>query len=55
MDINDLKYPIGKFESRISTDPGARPILLIQLEKAPEELRAAVRGLTVASSGYKNE
>jgi len=46
MDINGLKYPIGKFESRISTDPGKRPILIIQLERAPGELRAAVTGLT---------
>jgi hypothetical protein len=46
MDINDLRYPIGKFESRISTNPGYRPILLRQLEEAPRELRAAVAGLT---------
>jgi hypothetical protein len=46
MDIDDLKYPIGKFELRISINPGDRQILLSQLEKAPGELRAAVTGLT---------
>ena len=42
----DLRYPIGKFDFSARVAPEDRAALIDQIEAAPANLRAAVRGLT---------
>jgi hypothetical protein len=44
--MQDLKYPIGRFESGPPPDVHARLSLLSELGEAPDRLRAAVAGLS---------
>jgi uncharacterized damage-inducible protein DinB len=42
----DLRYPIGKYESKESLTPAERDIAISQIEATPEGLRNAVAGLS---------
>ena len=44
--MNDLRYPIGKFTLRDHLSEDERRALIDQIEQAPAQLRAAVRGLS---------
>ena len=44
-DENDPRYPIGRFLSPASTDPGLRASQIETLRRLPEHLRAAVSSL----------
>ena len=44
--MNDIRYPIGKFDGRSDLRDDERPALIKQIAEAPANLRAAVRGLT---------
>ena len=46
MTADDLRYPIGPFSYRKAATPEERRQRIAQIERAPAELRAAVRGLT---------
>ena len=46
METNNPRYPIGKFKLDVSPSADERINLIADIEKAPEALRAAVRGLT---------
>ena len=43
--MDDLRYPIGKFDINAKFTPDQRPGFIKQLEEAPAILRAAVKGL----------
>ena len=47
-DLDDLRFPIGKFNPPASSMPGVRAAHIDTLRKLPERLRAAVSGLTDA-------
>ena len=49
-DVQQLRYPIGKYErpARLPLDDHARAALIQDLERAPANLRAAIKGLTDA-------
>jgi hypothetical protein len=47
-DLDDLRYPIGRFSAPASTMPGMRAANIETLRKLPERLRAAVEGLNDA-------
>lgn len=44
--MNDIRYPIGKFEMRMSLDDAERQELIRQIADAPAKMRAAVTGLS---------
>jgi uncharacterized damage-inducible protein DinB len=44
--MNDLRYPIGKFDMDERVDSGARPSLIQQLAEASDSLRAAIANLS---------
>jgi hypothetical protein len=44
--MTDLRYPIGKFTYEGSPTPEQRQELLLHIEQAPVQLRAAVKGLS---------
>ena len=44
--MEDLRYPIGKFERPKNPDDALRIKLIAQIAEAPAAVRAAVRGLT---------
>lgn len=44
-EVDDLRYPIGKFSRPASYDPATRAGFIESLRKLPEQLRAAVLGL----------
>ena len=44
--MNDLRYPIGKHQRQDSVTDKQRKKLIQQIAEAPEQLRAAVRGLS---------
>jgi hypothetical protein len=44
--MTDLRYPIGKFETRTVLTPGMRSGFIDDIEGMPAALRAAVAGLT---------
>ncbi len=46
MDNKDPRYPIGKFKFDVPPTTEERNTLIADIEKAPDALRAAVRGLT---------
>jgi uncharacterized damage-inducible protein DinB len=43
--VEQLRYPIGRFDPRASVSADRRPALIDQIEEAPAKLRAAVAGL----------
>lgn len=45
MPVNDLQYPIGKFQRKPVLTDGERPALIEQISEAPHNLRKAVAGL----------
>ena len=47
-DENDLRYPIGRFRAADAATPADRAANIEALRRAPEELRAAVSGLSDA-------
>ena len=47
-DENDLRYPIGRFRAADAATPAERAANIEALRRAPEELRAAVSGLSDA-------
>jgi hypothetical protein len=47
-DLDDLRFPIGKFSSPSRSTPGVRAAHIESLRRLPERLRAAVSGLTDA-------
>jgi hypothetical protein len=47
-DLDDLRFPIGKFSPPASSMPGVRAAHIETLRRLPERLRAAVSGLTDA-------
>ncbi len=47
-DENDLRYPIGRFHSPATSDPGIREAQIETLRRLPERLRSAVSGLNDA-------
>src|SRR5579863_1941336 len=42
----DLRYPIGKYESKTSLTPAERAGAIAQIEEAPRRMRDAVGGLS---------
>ena len=46
--MTDLRYPIGKYEPATNITPTQRQALIESIAAAPQQLRAAVRGLTPA-------
>jgi uncharacterized damage-inducible protein DinB len=48
IDMDDLRYPIGKFAPPASSVPGIRAAHIETLRRLPERLRAAVDGLSDA-------
>ena len=44
--IEDLRYPIGKFDSNIEVTPDARKKFIQTIEDLPEKIREAVRNLS---------
>ncbi|MCC6476856.1 putative metal-dependent hydrolase [bacterium] len=48
MDIEKLKYPIGKYDGARPKNAAERALLIEQLRKLPGELRAAIAGLSEA-------
>ncbi len=44
----DLRFPIGKPQSRLSLTPEERPALIGQIAEMPAKLKAAVSGLSAA-------
>jgi hypothetical protein len=47
-ELEDLRYPIGRFTPPASSDPRTRSSQIETLRKLPEQLQAAVQGLTSA-------
>ena len=47
-DLNDLRYPIGRFSPPASSAPGIRSTQIQTVRLLPEQLRAAVNGLSDA-------
>ena len=47
-DLDDLRYPIGRFSPPASSMPGVRAALVETLRQLPGKLRAAVEGLSEA-------
>ena len=45
--MNDLRYPIGLFNSDSSADASARAQLISQLAETPDRLRASVESLSI--------
>jgi len=45
--MEDLRYPIGKFEFPKEVTPGMRAQFIKEIEQAPSRLREAVKGLSV--------
>ena len=43
--MTDLRYPVGKFESRSKLNPDERLSMIEQIAAAPARMREAVRGL----------
>jgi uncharacterized damage-inducible protein DinB len=46
--VDDLRYPIGRFVPPVASVPGIRAAQMQTLRRLPERLRAAVRGLSDA-------
>jgi hypothetical protein len=44
-EVDDLRYPIGRFTSPAASVPGIRAAYIHTLRQLPERLRAAVKGL----------
>jgi hypothetical protein len=57
IDLDDLRYPIGKFSAPASTMAGMRTANIRVLRQLPEKLREAVAGLTDAQldTPYREE
>jgi len=51
-DLDDLRYPIGRFAPPASSLPGIAPRKIHTLQMLPERLRAAVAGLNRNSSTH---
>ncbi|MGO8756777.1 MAG: YfiT family bacillithiol transferase [Terracidiphilus sp.] len=47
-DLDDLRYPIGRFHAPAASMPGMRAAQIETLRRLPERLRAAVAGLSDA-------
>ena len=56
-DLDDLRYPIGRFSPMASTMPGVRAANINTIRLLPERLRAAVAGLSDAQldTPYREE
>src|SRR5580698_11164729 len=56
-DLDDLRYPIGRFSPPAMSLPGVRAAHIQTLRKLPERMRAAVSGLTDAQldTPYRDE
>lgn len=48
MDLEAIRYPVGRFDFRAAFRPEDRPLWLAQLAEAPAKMRAAVEGLNDA-------
>jgi hypothetical protein len=46
MEVNDLRYPVGKFQLPAAIADGNRQLFIEQIAEAPANLRAALDGLT---------
>src|SRR5438105_3568212 len=46
--IEDLRYPVGKFQKKETISPPERKIMIEGVAQTPAKLRAAVKGLSAA-------
>ena len=46
----DLRFPVGRFETPVAIDASTRAALIREIGDAPERLRRAVEGLARTSS-----